>query len=187
MRLFSLVFYFKTTPKTDDSASRIIIEPMVSLTQIQALQQPAESYLAHLQHLLFRLRPSECFFFQPLHPDAESVFRPIENFNNILPAVTKSKEATGEEVKLKLFLNEERQTVYRFTHISYANSDVDSEVMFYAQHQIVSKVAMSLLSVDSENSFSRSILNLSLQRDRRIPVKNPLLLGDVELSLTVSG
>jgi hypothetical protein len=59
--------------------------------------------------------------------------------------------------------------------------------MFYAQHPIVSKVEMSLLSVDSENSFSRSILNLSLQRDRRIPVWNPCLLGDAQLSLTARG
>ena len=160
---------------------------MMCLAQIQALQQPAESCLAHLQHLLFRLRPSECFFFQSLHPEAKSVICPIEDFNNILPTVTESVEATGKEVKFKLFLNQKRQAVYRFTHISYADGDVDLDVMFYAQHQIVSRVAMSLLKVACENSGSRSILILSLQRDRRTPVSNPLLPCDAGLSLTMRG
>ena len=143
---------------------------MMCLAQIQPLQQPAKSNLAHLQNFLLRLRPPECFFLQSLHPDAKSVFRPIKNFNNILPAVTENKKTTRKKIQLKLFLDEERQTVYRFTHIGYADGDVDPEVMFYAQHQVVSSVAMSLFSVVFENSLSRSILNLSLQRVRRIPV-----------------
>lgn len=163
------------------------METVVRLTYVQAIQQPAKSYLAYLQHLLFWLWPPEGFLFKPLHPDAESVFRPIKHFNHILSAITENKEATREEIQLKFFLNQKWQTVYWFTHIRYANSDVNSKVSFYAQHQIVSRVVMSFFRVVSENSFAKSILYLLLQKDRRTPVWNPLLLGDVELSLTVRG
>ena len=163
------------------------METVVRLTYIQALKQPAESCLAHLNYFFFRLRPPESFFFQPLHPDAESVLRPIENFNHILPTVTESKHATREEVQLKFFLNQKRQTVYRFTHIRYAYSDVDSDVIFYAQHQIVSRVTMSFFRVVSENSFSKSILYFSLQRDRRIPVWSLFGSSNVESPLTARG
>ena len=87
------------------------------LTQVQAVQQPVQGRSTDLQDLRLGLRPTKSILLQAFQPQAKSVAVPVKDFHPILVPITEGEQTTGKKVELKMFLNEQRQTIDRFTHV----------------------------------------------------------------------
>jgi len=105
-------------------------------------------------------RPPEPVLFQPLMPEAKSVAVPVEDFDDIPPAVAESKQMTGQGIKIKLVGNQHGQTVDRLAHIGCAGGDKGADEMGREQHYRFSRVASNLSKVAGENVSPTSTDNL---------------------------
>ena len=77
----------------------------MSLLHIEALKEPGQCGPAHLDNLLLRFGPTKYILFQTLHPEAEAVFGPVQDLDDIPSSIAKSKIAAGKEVESKLFFD----------------------------------------------------------------------------------
>ena len=73
----------------------------MSLLHIETLEEPVQCGPAYLDNLLLRFGPTKYILFQTLHPEAETVFSPVQDFNDITFSITKSKIAAGKKIERK--------------------------------------------------------------------------------------
>lgn|GEM_PF-6433498 len=89
------------------------------------MQQPAQGFLADLDHLSLRFRPPEYFFFQTLHPQTKAVVIPVNYFDSVSPPVAEGEQIAGKQIHLKMLLHQQGQAVDRFAHVRYPKSHID--------------------------------------------------------------
>jgi len=87
------------------------------LLQTQSLQKPAELTRVDGHQLLFRLRPTKKMLLQSLLPETKTVAIPVQDLDNMTPAVAKDKHLSGKRILMQLVFNQNGQPVDGFAHI----------------------------------------------------------------------
>lgn len=94
------------------------------LTQIQPAQQPIKCRSTDLHHLLLRIWPTKNILFQSFHPDAKTVVRPVQDFDDIPLAVAESEQVAGKKIEVELIRYQQAKSIDRLAHVGAANGDI---------------------------------------------------------------
>jgi predicted alpha/beta-fold hydrolase len=80
---------------------------------------------ADLKGLNFGIWPGELVPLQALHPKAETVAIPVDDFQEFSVSATEQKQRTGERIELHGLLGDGGEPGYLLAHISDAGAKVD--------------------------------------------------------------
>lgn len=68
------------------------------LLKAESLKKPAELTGVDGHQLLFRFRPTEKMLLQALLPETKTVAIPVQDLDNMTPAVAKNKQVSGKRI-----------------------------------------------------------------------------------------
>ena len=94
-----------------------IVQFLVGVPEINSLKEKRKLLLRDLCGLLAVHRPGELIFFQAFQPQAETVFVPINDFQDTPESIAEQKQIALKGIHLQLFRYDDRKPVDLFAHI----------------------------------------------------------------------
>ena len=95
------------------------------LLNTQSFHQPAVLLSSNAERIILAARPLELTLFKPLVEQKKAVSLPVERFDSVSPSAAKQKHRVCTGIKMKLLLNDCRQTVDTAAKIRVAAGKVD--------------------------------------------------------------
>ena len=95
------------------------------LLDTQSFHQPPVLLSSNAERLILAPRPLELALFKPLVEQEKAVALPVERFDPVGSSAAKQEQRVCAGIKIKLLLNDSRQTVDTAAKIGVAAGEVD--------------------------------------------------------------
>ena len=95
------------------------------LLNTQSFHQPSVLLSSNAERIVLTPRPLELAFFQPFVEQEKTIALPVERFDSVGSSAAKQKHRVCTGIKMKLLLNDCRQTVDTAAKIRVAAGKVD--------------------------------------------------------------
>ena len=106
------------------------------LPDTQSFHQPAVLLRSNTERLILTTRPLDLTLFKSLVEQEKAIAFPVECFDSVSPSAAKQKHRVCTGIKMKLLLNDCRQTVDAAAKIRVAAGKVDLRSTEIAQHDL---------------------------------------------------